>query len=40
MEAVVAPSFPRLEEPAPAFKARTTHGERSLEGYREQESFS
>jgi peroxiredoxin (alkyl hydroperoxide reductase subunit C) len=29
-----ASSFPRLNEPAPAFKANTTHGERSLEDYR------
>jgi peroxiredoxin (alkyl hydroperoxide reductase subunit C) len=27
-------SFPRLNEPAPGFSARTTHGERSLEDYR------
>ena len=27
-------SFPRLNEAAPAFSARTTHGERSLEDYR------
>ncbi|MEE4298218.1 MAG: peroxiredoxin [Pseudomonadales bacterium] len=26
--------LPRLNEPAPAFRARTTHGERSLEDYR------
>lgn len=26
--------LPRLNEPAPAFKAKTTHGERSLEDYR------
>lgn len=26
--------FPRLNEPAPAFTAKTTHGERSLESYR------
>ena len=28
------PSMPRINEPAPAFKARTTHGERSLDDYR------
>lgn len=28
------PSMPRINEPAPAFKARTTHGERSLEDYK------
>ena len=27
-------NFPRLNEPAPAFSARTTHGDRSLEDYR------
>ncbi|MDP2066964.1 MAG: peroxiredoxin [Hydrogenophaga sp.] len=27
-------SFPRLNEPAPAFKANTTHGERSLDDYK------
>ena len=27
-------NFPRLNEPAPAFCARTTHGERKLEDYR------
>jgi len=26
--------MPRINEPAPAFKARTTHGERSLDDYR------
>ena len=30
----IRPSMPRLNEPAPAFKARTTHGERSLDDYR------
>src|SRR5260370_20050398 len=30
----VSVSFPRLNEPAPAFKARTTYGDRSLEDYR------
>jgi peroxiredoxin (alkyl hydroperoxide reductase subunit C) len=30
----VSVSFPRLNEPAPTFKARTTFGERSLEDYR------
>ena len=28
------PSFPRINEPAPAFKAETTFGPRSLEAYR------
>lgn len=28
------PSMPRINEPAPAFKARTTHGERSLDDYK------
>jgi peroxiredoxin 2/4 len=27
-------TFPRLNEPAPAFSARTTHGDRKLEDYR------
>ncbi len=27
-------SFPRLNEPAPAFKVNTTHGERSLDDYK------
>ena len=27
-------SFPRLNEAAPAFKANTTHGERSLDDYK------
>ena len=26
-------TLPRLNEPAPAFKARTTHGEKSLADY-------
>lgn len=30
----IHPSMPRINEPAPAFKARTTHGERSLDDYR------
>lgn len=30
----VAPSIPRINEPAPAFKAKTTHGERSLDDYK------
>ncbi|MCL7463229.1 peroxiredoxin [Pseudomonas sp. NW5] len=34
MENTVQINFPRLNEPAPAFKARTTSGERSLEDYR------
>ena len=29
-----APSMPRINEPAPAFKAKTTHGERSLDDYK------
>lgn len=29
-----APSTPRINEPAPAFKAKTTHGERSLDDYK------
>ncbi|OJU09921.1 MAG: peroxiredoxin [Caulobacterales bacterium 68-7] len=28
------PLMPRINEPAPAFKARTTHGERSLDDYK------
>ena len=28
------PAMPRINEPAPAFKARTTHGERSLADYK------
>lgn len=31
MENTAQSSFPRLNEPAPAFSARTTHGERTLE---------
>ena len=34
MENVQQSNFPRLNEPAPAFSARTTHGERKLEDYR------
>ena len=34
MENAQQASFPRLNEPAPAFCARTTHGERKLEDYR------
>ena len=30
----IRPSMPRINEPAPAIKARTTHGERSLDDYR------
>lgn len=30
----IRPSMPRINEPAPAFKARTTHGERSLDDYK------
>jgi peroxiredoxin (alkyl hydroperoxide reductase subunit C) len=29
-----APTMPRINEPAPAFKAKTTHGERSLDDYK------
>ena len=29
-----SPAFPRLNEPAPAFHARTTDGDRSLADYR------
>ena len=29
-----SPSMPRINEPAPAFKAKTTHGERSLDDYK------
>lgn len=28
------PAMPRINEPAPAFKAKTTHGERSLDDYK------
>ena len=31
-----ASTFPRLNEPAPAFRANTTHGERCLEDYKGQ----
>ena len=31
---VQAAGIPRINEPAPAFKAKTTHGDRSLEDYR------
>lgn len=34
MESVQQFNFPRLNEPAPAFNARTTHGDRKLEDYR------
>ena len=34
MTDVAAPSMPRINEPAPAFKAKTTHGERSLDDYK------
>ncbi len=37
MDAQVAngvPAFPRLNEPAPAFEAKTTHGTKSLEDYK------
>jgi len=30
----VTPSMPRINEPVPAFKAKTTHGERSLDDYK------
>ena len=29
-----APAMPRINEPAPAFEARTTHGVKKLEDYR------
>ena len=34
MENVSQCSFPRLNEPAPSFSARTTYGDRKLEDYR------
>lgn len=34
METQTTPVFPRINEPAPAFKAATTFGERSLDDYR------
>lgn len=34
MTEIACPSLPRLNEPAPAFTAPTTHGEKSLEDYR------
>ncbi len=34
MENASSSSFPRLNEAAPAFKANTTHGERSLDDYK------
>jgi peroxiredoxin 2/4 len=34
MTETAAPSLPRLNEPAPAFKALTTHGEKSLSDYK------
>ena len=34
MTDVAAPSMPRINEPAPAFEAKTTHGERSLDDYK------
>ncbi len=34
MESAQQFNFPRLNEPAPAFNARTTHGDRRLEDYR------
>jgi peroxiredoxin (alkyl hydroperoxide reductase subunit C) len=34
MDNVQQSNLPRLNEPAPAFSARTTHGERKLEDYR------
>ena len=34
MENAQQASFPRLNEPAPPFSARTTHGDRKLEDYR------
>jgi peroxiredoxin (alkyl hydroperoxide reductase subunit C) len=34
MEHVTTSSFPRLNEPAPAFSAKTTHGDKSLSDYK------
>ncbi|MBJ2180154.1 peroxiredoxin [Pseudomonas veronii] len=34
MDIVQQPSFPRLNEPAPAFNVRTTHGDRTLDHYK------
>ena len=34
MDIIQQPSFPRLNEPAPAFSAKTTHGDRTLEHYK------
>ena len=34
MTDLAAPTMPRINEPAPAFKAKTTHGERSLDDYK------
>jgi len=34
VEIVNAPAMPRLNEPAPAFEAPTTHGVKKLEDYR------
>ena len=33
-ETTSAPAMPRLNEPAPAFDAPTTHGRKTLEDYR------
>lgn len=34
MDIVQQSSFPRLNEPAPAFNVRTTHGDRTLDHYK------
>lgn len=34
MTDLATPTMPRINEPAPAFKAKTTHGERSLDDYK------
>ena len=34
MQDIAPVAFPRLNEPAPDFKAKTTHGERSLDDYK------
>lgn len=36
MEATIAPAMPRLNEPAPAFEAKTTHGAKKLADYKGQ----
>ena len=34
MDIVQQSSFPRINEPAPAFNVRTTHGDRTLDHYK------